>query len=254
MASNIMKINHYLWLIGILFIGLSLPCLPHAAEDPYTIDNIAVTAKGASATEAREIATASAEKQAFATLLANMGITSPPELTPESISALVTGMGVHNEKITPGYYSATMSISFNPDMTSEMLHHSGIQPTRNIADATADSSTLHSNKSTLINPLIDPLTEQKHTPSEIMATVPIANFPAWIALQKQLSTVDLIDHISLERISSVRAVIRIFFSVPTDILIKHLEDRSLMLTLHANGYVLTKAAFSTPPTFIPQQQ
>lgn len=135
-----MRVQHYIQLFCVLLTSMLAFSSVALAEDPYTIDNIAVTAKGNNATEASLAATSSAEKQAFSILLERLGVTNAPPLTPEDISSLVSGMEVHNEKVTPSYYSATVSISFSPFLVKDRLRNAGIQKANDLDAATTPTS------------------------------------------------------------------------------------------------------------------
>lgn len=113
----------------VILLGLfSISSSAWAGDDLFTISHISVSATGNNATEAREAAISSAEQQAFTHLLEQIAPSaSSTSFSPEVITSFVSGMEVHNEKITPGYYSALIDISFSPNLVNDALSKTGIR-------------------------------------------------------------------------------------------------------------------------------
>lgn len=116
----------YLQLLAYILVAtLVLGSRSYATSDIFTVTDVQIEGRDASATMARTTAIEQGESTAFNTLLTRLSSgsnqASLPNATPAQISQMVVGMEIHREKITPHFYQATVSISFNPEMVQEFL-------------------------------------------------------------------------------------------------------------------------------------
>ena len=130
-TSHILTTNNWL-LVTCLTLALSLTLLttPSHASDLFTIESIPVNQTGKDATEARALAMAQAESEAFKILMQKIADpnqqASLPPLAPTEISAMVRGFEVANEKITGTGYSADFTINFNPAAVRAYVQQSNL--------------------------------------------------------------------------------------------------------------------------------
>lgn len=100
------------------------------AKDLYTIDNVQIGASGVNATEARYKAIESGQLKGFYQLVKKLASApvaeNTPALDPVTLSRIVRGFEVSNEKIASNRYQAVLSVSFNAGMVKSLLGKSGI--------------------------------------------------------------------------------------------------------------------------------
>ncbi len=113
---------------AVFFIFFCCLAIPTFAADLFTIDDIKVTNTGQSAKEAKDGALLIGQRQAFTQLVERLSDknTNVPTIDDSQLSDIIQGVEVYNEKITPTYYKATFSISFNKAMVVKILKDNNI--------------------------------------------------------------------------------------------------------------------------------
>ncbi len=120
------------------FIQITLFCLcfvsissAYAAPDLFTIDNIKITETAESAATAKKKAIESGQVEAFSILAGILSLsTTPPDLShinQEEVIKTVKSYEVQDEKIIKKKtYSATLQVSFNPEVVRSLLMRENI--------------------------------------------------------------------------------------------------------------------------------
>ncbi len=107
-----------------LLYGMML-CAGGAKADLYQVSGIPVAAELSSANEAREVALANGQTEAFWQLMRKMTTPSElqkvPVLSQDEVVNLVQNVSVSNEKTTDTKYMATISVRFKPKETQDFL-------------------------------------------------------------------------------------------------------------------------------------
>lgn len=115
----------------LISLSLLLQPISAMAADMFTVYDIEVSGSGADAKTAKEQAVLSGEKQALDILLQRIVPSyesgSMPEIADSTLSDMVQGIEVDNEKITQSYYKATLGISFNKSYVVNFLEQNGLK-------------------------------------------------------------------------------------------------------------------------------
>lgn len=100
-------------------------CLSAFAADLFTVDGVKVSSSGSSAKQAKDAAMMAGQREAFAKLLERIASTKTTvdssAIDTETLTNMVQGIEVNDEKVTSSYYSATLSISFNQSFVDKYL-------------------------------------------------------------------------------------------------------------------------------------
>lgn len=113
----------------LLFVGLPRPAAAQSAN-AFLVSGVAVDARAASASAAREQALADGQRQAFERLAARLVPLAyqgrVPKLSAADIEALVSDVGIEQEKASTVRYIATLSVRFKPDAVRRYLRTHGL--------------------------------------------------------------------------------------------------------------------------------
>ncbi|MSP34046.1 MAG: hypothetical protein EXR06_04010 [Rickettsiales bacterium] len=107
-----------------------------AAEDPYIVEDVAVSVSAKSPTEARNLAVKTVRRDAFAILLARLSLESAvvSKISDDEISDMVRSEQIIDEKIARASYSATFNVTFAKDFVEHVLAQKKLpQPEKEIA-------------------------------------------------------------------------------------------------------------------------
>lgn len=100
------------------------------AQDVFTVENVEVDATGASATEARDLALAQGQAEAFSMLIRRMvsgaEYEALPPASPDDINVMVTGYRIADEKIAATRYRARLTVTFNPDTVRQYMQGANV--------------------------------------------------------------------------------------------------------------------------------
>jgi len=126
-----MRVFRFGTLLG-LFLGLLAIAAPRPAEaaDLYTVKGVHVDVTAASATEARSIAQANAQRDALGMLMRRLTSAADwsrlPQASDTAVQNAVRGFQVAGEKSSSTRYIADLNVSFNPSAVRSMLRGAGI--------------------------------------------------------------------------------------------------------------------------------
>ena len=124
------------WPYLFVLAGLGWSLAPAAAlaqpvRDVFTVTGVAVDAEAETAADARELALADGQRQAFRRLLERLVLRADyrrsPELDEAALTALVQGMEIEEEKISSIRYLAKLTISFKKDEVRGLLREGGLR-------------------------------------------------------------------------------------------------------------------------------
>lgn len=151
--SAVLRFFSVLWVVIALFSNA-------AAAADYTIRDVQVSATAEDATTARMEAMAQAESLAFSRLLEQSVPAAQVEARKASIpagtiSSLVTGYDVRDEKISARSYSAVMDVTFNTNRVNALLAQ-GAAPAASTGGAPVKTYTASSATHTLSRPAGQP--------------------------------------------------------------------------------------------------
>ena len=121
-------------LLVLVALGCSLASAPLAAgsvQDIFTVTGVAVDAQAETAAAARELALAEGQRQAFRRLLERLILRADyprhSRLDEATLTALVQGMEVEEEKRSSIRYLAKLTISFKKDEVRRLLREEGLR-------------------------------------------------------------------------------------------------------------------------------
>jgi len=126
-----MRVFRFGTLLG-LFLGLLAIAAPRPAEaaDLYTVKGVHEDVTAASATAARSIAQANAQRDALGILMRRLTSSADwsrlPKASDTAVQNAVRGFQVANEKSSSTRYIADLNVSFNPSVVRSMLRSAGI--------------------------------------------------------------------------------------------------------------------------------
>ncbi len=126
-----MRVFRFGTLLG-LFLGLLAIATPRTVEaaDLYTIKGVHVDVTAASATDARSIAQANAQRDALGALMRRLTLASDwsrlPQVNDTTVQNAVRGFQVAGEKSSSTRYIADLNVSFNPSAVRSLLRGAGI--------------------------------------------------------------------------------------------------------------------------------
>lgn len=115
-----------------LCLGLLAIAVPRHAEaaDLYTVKGVHVDVTAASATDARSIAQANAQRAALTTLMQRLTLAADwsrlPQVNDTTVQNAVRGFQVAGEKSSSTRYIADLNVSFNPSAVRSLLRGAGI--------------------------------------------------------------------------------------------------------------------------------
>lgn len=105
---------------------------PAYAEDKYTVEKISVDADGKDTSDARAKAMAQGEQEAFRQLISRLAPEKAPEITaktpPATITPMVRGFEVVEERMTATHYHAVLNYHFAPQMVQPLLPQAQAAP------------------------------------------------------------------------------------------------------------------------------
>lgn len=106
----------------VFFIAFSLNSFA-AENDPYVVENVPVSVTGKSPNASRNIATATAHRDAFFILLTRLSLatTVADTVSDEEISDMVRSEHIDNERLAGNNYSAVFNITFAKDFVDHIL-------------------------------------------------------------------------------------------------------------------------------------
>lgn len=109
--------------LSLIFIGLSTPSA--VASGVFNVDNVTVDVKAETATEARRLALAQAERKAFYILIRRLTLSIDeeriPEFSPQEITSYVRDFSVAEEKTSAVRYIARLNYRFKTDEIRSLL-------------------------------------------------------------------------------------------------------------------------------------
>ncbi len=108
-------------LTAALFIGVA--SFAADAENPYVVEDVAVSVSGKSPTDGRNQAVKSGRRDAFAILATrlDLDLKALRKISDDDISDMVRSEQINDEKIAGNNYSATMSVTFAKDFVDHIL-------------------------------------------------------------------------------------------------------------------------------------
>jgi len=122
---------------AVFWVLAAVPAVAQDVGDIYTVTGVAVDATGASAAEARDIALAEGQAAAAARMLQRLTLEPDwpmlPPMSPQAAQALVTGVGVANERASSTRYLADLTVRFQREAVRSLLRQSGVRFTDNQA-------------------------------------------------------------------------------------------------------------------------
>lgn len=137
---------------------VSLACfcsIPALASNLLSVEKIAISAKGNSAKEARQIAVEEGEKKALEIVLKR--ITSAmatqtllEQMESADISLLIQSMDMLSEKVTPNHYKANVTFTFNTQLLKNRLEQEGIAFDTTPSDPVMVIPVLYENNSIIL--------------------------------------------------------------------------------------------------------
>ena len=102
----------------------------HAAPETYTIRDLPVEAEAKSAANAREIAFAKGQRDAFDHLISRLVLTQDrsliPNLSDGEVAELIEGFEVNDERVSPTTYRASLTVSFRESQVNALLRRTGV--------------------------------------------------------------------------------------------------------------------------------
>jgi hypothetical protein len=118
--------------LAIILSFFSIQFLYAQNSSTYSVNDIAITAKGKTPTQARINATEQAQRSAFITLLGRLSWEEKyaDNLSNEEISDMVMSQEIINEKIAGNTYYASFNITFSPSYVTSALGNKNIAETR----------------------------------------------------------------------------------------------------------------------------
>lgn len=120
-----------IWLVVFAFLALMAPWPGGAARAQiFTVSGITVSARAASADEAKRLAIAEGQIKAYEALIAKLVRPEEAALLPVpdelALQGLVSGFSLDNERNSPTQYLAELTVRFNPDAVELLLAQAGI--------------------------------------------------------------------------------------------------------------------------------
>lgn len=113
----------FVGVFSLIIIGLSTHSTAHA--NVFNVDNVNVDVKADTASEARRLALAEAERKAFYILIRRLTLNADeeriPELSPQEITSYVRDFSVAEEKTSAVRYLARLNYRFKPDEVRGLL-------------------------------------------------------------------------------------------------------------------------------------
>ncbi len=123
-----------LLVLGLFVLGCSLAAAPATARplgDIFTITGVAVDAEAETATAARKLALAEGQRRALRRLLRRLTLRADYSRHPEpddvTLTALVRGIEIEDEKTSSTRYLAKLAISFKKDEVRSLLRRQGLR-------------------------------------------------------------------------------------------------------------------------------
>lgn len=113
----------FIGVLSLILMGLSTPSV--SASDVFNVNNVTVDVKADTATDARRLALAEAERKAFYILVRRLTLSIDeeriPEFSPQEIAAYVRDFSVAEEKSSSVRYIARLNYRFKPDDVRGLL-------------------------------------------------------------------------------------------------------------------------------------
>jgi hypothetical protein len=111
-------------------LAASVPSVPRAQEDPFTVRNVEVDVTAESGAAAREKAIAEAQRAAFDRLVARLvptgGQQSVPKVVGKALDDIVRDFEVDSEKVSAVRYIATFTVRFKANAVRDLLRGSQV--------------------------------------------------------------------------------------------------------------------------------
>lgn len=113
-------------------IGFFAAALPaRAASEAYTVRELPVDAEAKSAAEARNVALAKGQREAFGLMVARLVVAEDqarlPSLGDAEIADLIEGFEIGDERVSPTRYRASLTVTFREDLIKSMLRDLGVR-------------------------------------------------------------------------------------------------------------------------------
>lgn len=115
-----------------ILLCIAPAALAQKASSPFTVANVTVQAEAENSVEAKRAATQTAKMRAFRTLVSRLtdfrAAPRIPDLPPEEVERLVSGVQVRGEGVTGTGYVATFGVDFSERAINTLFSRHGVIP------------------------------------------------------------------------------------------------------------------------------